>query len=59
MFTDRQQVRNKTQAAALYAQVISCAGERFDWGAVNRAILERWSMSGLIDIKRQAWKLLS
>lgn len=27
-----------------------------DWPCINRAILERWSMSGLEWIKRRAWK---
>ena len=30
-----------------------------DWSAINRAILDRWSMSGLEQIKRDAWKLAS
>jgi hypothetical protein len=32
--------------------------ERYDWEAVNKAIIERWSVSGLIYIKERAWKLL-
>ena len=28
-----------------------------DWAAINAAILKRWSKSGLIWIKTQAWKL--
>ena len=27
-----------------------------DWGKVNRAIIERWSLSALNWIKREAWK---
>ena len=27
-----------------------------DFGVVNRAIIERWSMSGLKRIKKMAWK---
>ena len=27
-----------------------------DWPLVNRAIMKRWSPSGLLYIKRQAWK---
>jgi hypothetical protein len=30
-----------------------------DWPAINRAILGRWSMSGLDRIKRDAWKAAS
>ena len=29
-----------------------------DWSAVNRAIIERWSVSGLERIKKLAWKRL-
>jgi len=32
-------------------------GDNPDWSAINRAILDRWSMSGLERIKREAWKL--
>ena len=27
-----------------------------DWGKVNRAIVERWSQSALLWIKRKAWR---
>lgn len=30
------------------------SGETIDWGIINRAIIERWSRSGLIWIKTQA-----
>ena len=30
---------------------------RIDWPAVNAAILERWTMSGLKAIKTWAWKM--
>lgn len=29
--------------------------ERIDWVKINRAIIERWSESGLVWIKRHAW----
>ncbi len=32
------------------------SSEPTDWGAVNRAIIERWSMSGLLKVKRLAHK---
>jgi hypothetical protein len=31
------------------------SSEKTDWGQVNRAILDRWSMSGLERIKKMAW----
>ena len=39
----------KTYALALRGSVEP------DWGAVNRAIIERWSVSALEWIKTQAW----
>lgn len=31
--------------------------EEIDWPKVNAAIIERWSMAGLVYIKERAWKL--
>lgn len=31
--------------------------DRVDWGTVNRAIVDRWSLSALDWIKQFAWKL--
>lgn len=31
---------------------------KFDWTAINNAIIDRWSRSGLERIKAAAWKLL-
>ena len=31
------------------------SSEKVDWSIVNRAIIKRWSMSGLHDIKKWAW----
>jgi hypothetical protein len=33
--------------------------EKIDWEKVNRAIINRWSISALIDIKNWAWNELS
>lgn len=48
--------RSKTQAHAAhaYSQLI---GQPVDWKAVNRAIIDRWSVSGLNRVKERAWKL--
>ena len=43
-----------------YAQAIFLHLKRdqpFDWPAINSAIIERWSRSGLKRIKRGAWAL--
>jgi hypothetical protein len=46
--------------AELYGEVIAEHWNRlgdFDWSLVNHAIMERWSVSGLNYIKREAWKI--
>ncbi len=42
--------RDVAQSYALAMQ----SSEQVDWAAINKAIIERWSMSGLIWIKKQA-----
>ena len=46
--------------SSYYADLLRCArihGVRsIDWRKVNRAILNRWSVSGLNYIKKLAWK---
>lgn len=45
-----------TYAFGLRQSVMSAAATKeIDWHAVNRAILERWSMAGLKYIKELAW----
>ncbi len=34
------------------------SSEDVDFGKVNRAIMDRWSVAGLEYIKRKAWKLV-
>ena len=29
----------------------------FDWGEINKAIIEKWSPRGLVRVKEAAWKL--
>ena len=43
--------------AALYAVALRY-GLETDWPAVNRAIMDRWSMAGLKWIKRRAWRAI-
>lgn len=40
--------------AQTYALALK-SSEQTDWGMVNKAIMKRWSKSGLIWIKQQAW----
>lgn len=48
---------DRAQMAMLYRFSInaSLGGEIVSWPAVNTAIINRWSRSGLKWIKRQAW----
>ncbi len=41
----------KTYALAMKSSECSSV----DWAKVNAAIIERWSLSGLVYIKNQAW----
>ena len=49
--------------AAIYARGIRVrdgipeSSPEIDWAAVNKAIIERWSLSGLKSIKKMAWKI--
>jgi hypothetical protein len=48
--------------ALTYAMAIKSASQgddRPDWPTINRAILDRWSMSGLERIKKRAFDILS
>lgn len=47
--------RKQADIAFLYACAIA-AGDA-GWPEINRAILKRWSMSGLESIKAKAWKI--
>ena len=43
--------------AQTYAIMIrQCGPDGADWARINRAIMDRWSASGLERIKRLAWK---
>lgn len=56
---DKKKFRN--EVAALYAQLIHFEMVNgivgFKYEVINKAIIERWSVSGLIYIKEKAWKL--
>jgi hypothetical protein len=50
--------KDRKAASDLYAQAIrSEFSAHYDWAAINRAIVRRWSRSGLIWIKNRAWKI--
>lgn len=42
-----------TYRLAIHADPVS----NFNWKKVNKAIIKRWSKSGLLRVKKLAWKL--
>ncbi len=48
----------RTDIALTYAFGIRDCAAEVDWATVNQQIIDRWSVSGLQYIKRQAWKQL-
>ena len=46
---------SQKSVALTYAMAIE-SSEAKDWKAINEAIINRWSRSGLERIKRMAWK---
>jgi len=50
--------RLKRKDIAMTYMLAMRSSEPTDWAKVNAAILDRWSMSGLIWIKTQAHRLL-
>ena len=50
--------RNKEEGAQLYAVFLSQYGDRADWKSINQAVIDRWSLSGLTDVKDMAWERL-
>lgn len=49
--------RIKRNSLALTYRLAMASSEEVDWLKVNRAIINRWSLSGLEYIKNRAWKL--
>ncbi len=46
----------RKDVAQTYRLVLESPESRtVNWGNINKAIIERWSLSGLIWIKKQAW----
>lgn len=51
-----QHCKVREDAALVYAQALH-SRDPIDWPSLNRAILKRWSRSGLAYIKARAWKI--
>lgn len=49
---------NRNYTAIMYAQCMMQTTNPIDWPRINRAIMDRWSRSGLKYIKTKAWKIL-
>lgn len=47
----------REDVALTYALAIASSNDT-NWARVNRAIMARWSVSGLKYIKRRAWKMI-
>ena len=45
----------RRDVALTYRLAARRSQDRVDWGKVNRAIIDRWSVSGLEWIKKFAW----
>ena len=46
----------KRKDIAMTYRLAMASSESVDWESVNKAIIERWSLSGLDYIKKLAWK---
>ena len=47
------------EIADYYAALIKTGGHNIAWDIVNAATVNRWSKSGLIKVKRMAWKIVN
>ena len=47
----------RDDVAVEYATALRAYGPQDGWGAINQAILDRWSMAALRYIKEKAWNL--
>ena len=50
-----KEVKQKSVAMTYALALHSSERGRIDWQKVNRAIIDRWSISGLAHIKKLAW----
>lgn len=61
LFSTRiRKCKNRNEAAVVYATARAMLGGNGTkpWNIINRAVLDRWSMSALLYIKEKAWKQL-
>jgi len=56
LLTHIEGARIKADVVPHYAKAIR--DRTIDWPTVNKAIMARWSMSALYDIKQAAWKIV-
>lgn len=56
--TENEQSHIIEEYATLLYHKQSSAGRDFRWPVINKAIIERWSLSGLERIKEAAWAVL-
>lgn len=47
----------ENDVARFYAELVQA--NHMNWGVINRLIVDRWSLSGLLRIKRMAWKIVN
>lgn len=47
----------KRDSIALTYRMAMDSSEKIDWAKINKAIMNRWSLSGLKYIKNKAWGL--
>jgi len=51
-------VITRDNVASSYALAMRVTSRKVDWSRINRAIVARWSMAGLVYIKRAAHSLI-
>ena len=53
-----KEIKRDSLALTYSMAIVSSEQNIIDWGKINKAIIERWSFSGLEYIKNKAWKLI-
>ncbi len=56
--TEMKGITRKSIALTYAMAMCSSECDMVDWGRVNKAIIERWSFSGLEYVKERAWKIM-
>lgn len=52
----KQKRVTQQEAAELYAQLLLMGLQ--SWSTLNRLLIDRWSMSGMLHVKSLAWKIV-